>query len=178
MFKIHWLLVFLVVMLTACAELQSHESTRFIPVKSGESGVNKWLSELHDTHAMTPEQLQQTLMLREREFRHHPGPGNCLRLALLLAVGNEPIRDQKRAMILLNEICPGQYSAGERELVVILRQFLGEQGEASKRIHEMSKQVREQNQRIEELEQQQRALTTIEQTIQQRENPPETENEE
>jgi hypothetical protein len=42
----------------------------------------------------------------------------------------------------------------------------------------MSKQVREQNQRIEELEQQQRALTTIEQTIQQRENPPETENEE
>ncbi len=177
-FRSQWMIALLVVILTACTEFQSRDNPTFVSDSTDGSGVNDWLSELHGIHVMSPEQLQQMLVYLEMEFRERPSPGNCLRLALLLATGGEQIRDRDRAMSLLNETCAGQYNVSEQELVVILQQLLGELDENSKVIHDMSNQIRKQKQRIGELEQQQRALTDIEQTIQHRENLPGQENDE
>jgi len=62
-------------------------------------------------------------------------------------------------------------SAGAQELSSIVRQFLDEQIEANRKINDLNKEISEQNKRIAELEQQQRALTRIEQKIQERDNP-------
>jgi len=172
------LLLVLAVMLTACAEFQSRENTTYSAYSTDGAGVNDWLSEMHATHAMAPKQLQHMLSYLETEFKRKPGPGNCLRLALLLAAGDEPVRDRDRAMVLLNEKCPGQYTNSEKELAAILRQLLGELDESGKIIGDMSNRIMKMNQRIEELEQQQRELTNIEQTIQHRENMPGQENDE
>jgi uncharacterized coiled-coil protein SlyX len=53
----------------------------------------------------------------------------------------------------------------------MVRQFLDEQIDANRKINELNRQVADQNKRIAELEQQQRALTSIEQKIQQRDTP-------
>jgi hypothetical protein len=55
--------------------------------------------------------------------------------------------------------------------------MIDEQNQANKEISTLKKQTRKQTLRIKELEQQQRALTDIEQNIQQREIPPDLENE-
>ena len=157
--------------LAACSELQNYNSGGFAPVISGGSGVNNWLVELHDIRTMSPEQQQLTLETRQQECNSSPDSGSCLRLAMLLATGDAPLRDQKRALNLLDNIDSGQFSASEQELVAILLQFLVQQTETDNKINLLSKQIVEQNKRIEELEQQQRALTTIEQSIQQREKP-------
>ena len=165
------LLLLSVTTLAACSEMQSYKNGGLAPVISGGSGVNNWLAELHNVRTMTPEQQEQILVSRERECNGNPDSGNCLRLAMLLATGDAPFRDQKRALNLLDKIDPGQFSAGEQELVAIFRQFLAEQTESENKINQLSKQIADQGKRIEELEQQQKALTTIEQNIQQREKP-------
>jgi len=165
------LTVFLLMLLAACSQFQSYSSTGLAPVISGGHGVNYWLSELNDTRKMSPEQLQETLKSREQEFHHDPGTSNRLRLVLLLAVGNEPVRDPQRALELLEEMNPVPDNPSDREMVAVLQQFLDEQVAAIQKIDELSQQVKRQNTRIEELEQQQKALTTIEQSIQEREKP-------
>ena len=141
------------------------------PVIHAGQGVNYWLAELHDTRGMKPDQQQQTLESWEREFSKNPSSNNRLRVALLLATGSEEVRDQKRALRLLDEIDTSLYDVSDREMITVLQQFLGEEGEANRKIHILWKQVTEQNRRIEELEKQLQALTTIEQKIQQREKP-------
>ena len=58
----------------------------------------------------------------------------------------------------------------ERELVIILKQFLEAQVEINSKNEVLSKQLSEQEKHIEELKQQLKELTTIEQNIQQRDN--------
>jgi len=77
---------------------------------------------------------------------------------------------------LLDESAEGLDSAGAQELAFIVHQFLDEQIQANRKINDLNKDLAEQNKRIAELEQQQRALTRIEQKIQQRDNPEETGN--
>jgi hypothetical protein len=62
-------------------------------------------------------------------------------------------------------------AVADRELIVMLQQMLDEQGQANRKLSILWKQLTEQNRRIEELEQQLQALTTIEQNIQNRDNP-------
>lgn len=162
------ILAVMAALLSGCSELQHYGDGGFAPVIDSGRGVNRWLDELHATHAMSEEMLQQTLEYREQDFRDYPTTANRMRLALLLATGEEPVGDRKRARKLLNGIDAGAGSDSERELVAILQQFLEEQGQSSRKINILWKQVTEQNRRIEELEQQLQALTTIEQTIQQR----------
>ena len=165
-----------VLILTACSELQTYSRTELAPVIYGGQGVNYWLAELHGTRTMTPEQLQQTLDAWEQEFSTDTTVNNRVRLALLLAVGNEPVRDRKRARKLLDAVDPDLLKENEQEIVVILKQFLDQQSANKQKINILWEQVTEQSRRIEELEQQQKALTTIEQNIQQREKPAGTEN--
>jgi hypothetical protein len=165
------LLIVSLLVLSACSELQYYSSNGPAPVIHGGQGVNYWLADLYRTRDMTPDQQQQTLESWEQEFSDNPNSNNRLRVALLLATGSEEVRDQKRALKLLDEIDTSLYDVSDREMITVLRQFLGEEGEANRKIHILWKQVTEQNRRIEELEKQLQALTSIEQKIQQREKP-------
>jgi hypothetical protein len=165
-----------VLMLTACSELQTYSRQELAPVIYGGQGVNYWLAELHGTRDMTAEQLQQTLETWELDFRKDPTVTNRVRLALLLAVGNEPVRNPKRARKLLAAVDTSTLKENDQEIVIIFRQFLDQRNTDKEKINILWKQVTEQSRRIEELENQQKALTTIEKKIQEREKPAENEN--
>ena len=171
--KFSALIVPALLMLTACSEFQYYSSTGFAPVTSKGYGADHWLTEMHETHAMTPEQRQVTLKLWEQEYSNNPDTSNRLRLALLLAAGNESIRNPERALELLEEIDPEPENAGDRELIIMLRQFIDEQLKTVATINDLNKLTKKKNRQIKELEQQLQALTNIEQNIQQRENQPE-----
>jgi hypothetical protein len=176
------LLIFTMVatLLAGCSELQYRNNSNsnsnwgyssspgFVPVIDSGLGVSLWLDEVHATRTMTPEQLQQTLEKWEREFRDNPSVANRMRLALLLATGDDVVRDRLRARKLLNRLDTSILSGSEQELVAILQQYINDQGKSIRKINILWEQVTDQNRRIEELEQQLHALTTIEQNIQQR----------
>jgi hypothetical protein len=162
--------------LGACSGLQSYSGSGFAPVVTRGHSADDWLDELHATRTMTPQQLQQELGSRQHDFRYDPSESNRLRLVLLLAAGNEPVRDTRQARKLLEELDTLPDSPDGQELVAILKQFLDEQEAAARKLKKLSRQVARQNTRIKELEEQQKALTTIEQSIQQREIPVENTN--
>ena len=174
--RLVWPSVLFMLALTACSELQSLGNTGNAPVISRGFGVEYWLSELHDTREMTPDEVQQTVQAWEQELIDDPSTGNHIKLALLLTAGDASARDPKRARELLNSLDPAQENTCDRELVTILRQILDEQDQANQTISKLNKQVRSQSLHINELEEQQRALTDIEQNIQQRDIQPGIEN--
>ena len=167
-----WFAIALLMLLTACSELQTYSNAGFAPVVSRGYGVNFWLKEMYETRSMSSDELKNTLKVWEQEYKDNPDLNNRMRLALLLAAGSESVRDQRRASNLLDDVDLGLYKTNDKEMVLLLRQFLDEQSESGRKISILWKQVTEQNIRIEELEQQQKALTTIEQSIQQREKSP------
>lgn len=162
-------LPFAAVMLGACSDLQYRGDRNLPPVLNCGQGINQWLVELHDTRTLTPEQLQATLALREQEFSINPTTENRLRLVMLLITGEDTIKDPQRATTLLQEFHTLPDEPAEQELLAVLRQLLGSEVESGETIDALHQQVKKQEQRIQELEEQQRALTTIEQSIQQRE---------
>jgi len=185
------LLLIVLLALTACSELQQYKSNWPASVINGEQGADYWLAELHATRGMTADQQKQILKSREQEFHDNPTPGNRLRVALLLATGSEEIRDHRRALTLLDEIDLASFNTSDQEMITVFQKLLEEERKAnrkiyilwkqlteeSQRIEELEQQLGKQGQRVEELEQQLKALTTIEQKIQQREKPVVIENE-
>ena len=174
--KLSALIIPALLMLTACSEFKYYSNTGFAPVTSKGDGADFWLTEVHETRAMTAEQRQVTLDLWEQEYSNSPGISNRLRLALLLAAGDESIRDPERALELLEGIVPEPENAADRELIIMLRQFIDEQLTAKATINDLKKLTKKKSRQIRELEQKQQALTNIEQNIQQRENQPEAGN--
>jgi len=170
--KLNALIVPVLLMLTACSEFQYY-STGFAPVTSKGYGADYWLAELHETRTMTPEQRQVTLGLWEQEYDNDPDTSNRIRLALLLSAGDASVRDLEQARELLKGIDPEPDAAGDRELITLIRQFIDRELQARTTISDLRKQAKKKNEQIEELEQQQQALTNIEQNIQQRDSQPE-----
>jgi len=170
------LIVIPLLVLAACSELQSYRSSGFAPVISGGHSADNWLDELHATRHMTPQQLQRELASRQHDFRYDPSESNRLRLVLLLAAGNKPVRDIHQARQLLEGLDTSSYSPGGQELVAVLKQFLDEQEAAAGKLKKLTRQNAAQKTRIGELEEQQKALTTIEKSIQRREIPVENTN--
>jgi allophanate hydrolase subunit 1 len=162
-------LFMMAVMLAACSELKYYSDSGFAPVIDCGSGVKNWLVELHETRAMPPEMLQQTRDAWEQEYRKDPSLNNRMRLVLLLASGEDQARDNERARQMLQELDLPAINESEQEFVSLLLQYIDEQDQSHDRINNLTQQVTRQSQRIDELEQQLRALTVIEQNIQQRE---------
>jgi len=171
--KLNTLIVPVLLMLTACSEFQYYSSTGVAPVTSKGYGADYWLAELHETRAMTPEQRQVTLGLWKQEYDNDPDTSNRIRLALLLTTGDELIRDLAHARELLDGINPEPDNASDRELITLIRQFIDKELETETTISDLKKLTQKKNKQIEELEQQQQALTNIEQNIQQRDSQPE-----
>jgi hypothetical protein len=166
------ILALLAVMLTACSEFQQF-TAELQPAgfRGGECGINCVMMDVHATRTMGKEQLQETLKRWEQEYQDNPSDSNRLRLALLYATSDQSVRDNDRAQKLLTEAVDLPGDPGEREFAAVLRQLLDEQTDAYRKINLLNKQTAELNKRIVELERQQRALTNIEQKIQQRETP-------
>ena len=172
-------LVCLLPMLGACAELQALRDTApsaatrdAAPVIDGKQGVHGWLADFHELRTRPPESLPAVLAAREEAFRAKPEAENRMRLVMLLLVDAESVRDARRARLLLDRFKPLPASPDDREFIVLLKQFLDGQQEYEQKLSVLWKQVTQQNRRIDELEQQLKALTSIEQNIQQREPPP------
>ena len=173
-------LVCLLPLLGACAELQALRETTpstatrddVAPVIDGKQGVHGWLADFHELRTRPPESLPAVLAAREEAFRAKPEAENRMRLVMLLLVDAESVRDARRARLLLDRFKPLPSSPDDREFIVLLQQFLDGQQEYEQKLSVLWKQVTQQNRRIDELEQQLKALTSIEQNIQQREPPP------
>ena len=175
--RLIWPVVLLVLVLTNCSEFQHYAHTAYAQSVAQEYGIDYWLLELHNTRAMTPDEIQQTVTAWEQELHDDPSTGNHIKLALLLTAGDASIRDPKRARELLDGLDPAPDNTSDQELVSILRQIIDEQDQAEVEISTLKKQTRKQTLRIRKLEQQQRAMTDTEQNIQQREISPGLEDE-
>ena len=163
-------------LLTACSEFQYYSSTGFAPVTSKGYGADYWLEQLHEIRTMTPEERLVAYELWEQDYIKNADTNNSIKLALLLAAGDESMRNPEQSLEIIEWIDPDLENDGDRELATILRQFIDEQLEAAATIKDFIKQIKQNNIQIKELEQQLQALTNIEQNIQQRENQPETGN--
>jgi hypothetical protein len=149
--------------LLGCSGLQP-ESGSFLAPVSVAGGADYWLGQVNDTHGLPPSELQDVRLSWERDFRIKPDTGNRIKLALLLTFGDEPVRNTTKAGQILEGMDTTMLSPGDQELVRILEQYL----ETDLIIDKLSTRANRKNNRIKELEQQLRDLTSIEQTIQQR----------
>jgi len=130
-----------------------------------------WLEEWHRVIELPEDQLLATFETRELEFERSANPGSRLRLALLLAEGPQPVRDQTRGLELLKELDAGQASDSARALAALLQQVIEEQRWSIDKMTELNQKLEASQAHVEELELQLQELTTIEQNIQQRELP-------
>ncbi len=172
------LLVCFLLSLTACSEMQAlrdsgpESSEAVAPVVDGKHGVHGWLADFSALRTQTEQSLPAVLDSREAAFRAKPNIDNRMRLVMLLLVESEAVQDEKRARLLLRGLDPLPASPDDREFIALLMQFLNGQRDYERKLSVLWKQVTQQNKRIDELEQQLKALTNIEQNIQQREPPP------
>jgi hypothetical protein len=181
-------LVLLLPLMVACSELQTlrdtMENSEDEPaiehgrplVIDGRQGVHSWLADMQALRILPPEALPAELDAREEAFRARPNEDNRMRLVALLLIDAESVQDGKRARVLLRGLDPLPPGPTEREFIRLLKQFLDEGKEYEQKMSVLWKQVTQQSRRIDELEQQLKALTSIEQNIQQREPPPVKEN--
>jgi hypothetical protein len=139
-----------------------------VPVTVRVDNAAYWLEEWYRVKELPEHQLVQILETRKQEFEHLPGPRNRLRLALLLAEGPAPVRDQAQAQRLLKDLNPAEASASAKALAALLEQVIAEQRWSVDKIAEQRTRIEQSEARIEELERQLQELTDIEQSIQQR----------
>lgn len=149
--------------LLGCSGLQPESGSFLAPVSTA-GGADYWLGQVSGTHGLPPSELQDVRLSWERDFRIKPDTSNRIKLALLLAFGDEPVRNTTKARQVLESMDTTMLSPGDQELVTILEQYL----ETDLIIDKLTTRANRKNNRIKELEQQLRDLTSIEQTIQQR----------
>lgn len=154
--------------LTGCSGLQQVSGYELVPVIDRGSDLNSRLEELHATRGLPSSQIENVLASRERDFQDNPSFNNRMNLALLLAAGDQAIQNQARALELLEGVDSMPASAGEQELVLMLKQFLQAQVKLSNENDTITRQLSAQDKLILDLKQQLRDLTAIEQNIQQR----------
>jgi hypothetical protein len=142
-----------------------------VPVTLRVDDAAYWLEEWYRVTSLQGDQLEQTLKTREQEFTEHRSPRTRLRLALLLAEGPPAVRDQLRALALLEKMDTASASASGRALAALLGQAIREQVVAGDKIKQLQQDLAQSAQRVKELERQLQELTNIEQSIQQRETP-------
>lgn len=142
-----------------------------VPVTLRVDDAAYWLEEWYRVTVLPNDQVAQTLVTREQEFAAHRDTRNRLRLALLLAEGPAVVRDQLRALSLLEGLDQKEASGSARALAALLAQVVREQTAAGDKITVLKQDSRQAGERVKALERQLQELTNIEQRIQQRETP-------
>jgi len=142
-----------------------------VPVTLRVDDAAYWLEEWYRVTSLPADEVEETLRTRQQEFSEHPSPRTRLRLVLLLAEGPAVVRDQLRALALLQKLDTTDASASARALAALLGQVINEQVGSSDKIIKLQRNVTQAEDRVKELERQLQELTNIEQSIQQRETP-------
>ncbi len=127
-----------------------------------------WVEEWYRAKDLPEDQLVQLVRTRKQEFEQAPSARSRLRLALLLAEGPAPVRDQVQARRLLSGLDPEQASDSAKALAALIDQVIAEQRWSLDKLAEQRTRIGEAEARIRELERQLQELTDIEQSIQQR----------
>jgi hypothetical protein len=156
---------------TACQPVTLQHRDGPVPVVLRVDDAAYWLEEWHQVIALPEDQLALSLKARETEFTESPTPRSTMRLALLLTEGPRSVRNQSRALTLLEEFDTGQASDSEKALAALLKQIIAEQQWSNYEVIKLNRKLNDSRTRIEELENQLQELTNIEQNIQQRELP-------
>jgi hypothetical protein len=130
-----------------------------------------WLEEWQQVRSLPDKALKQVLRSREQSFGRDGDMRSRLRLALLLAEGPPAVRDQLRALSLLQSVDPEEVGGSAGALALLLRQEVSAQVSANGKIKRLQEDLALREQRIRELERQLQEVTDIEQSIQQRETP-------
>jgi hypothetical protein len=157
--------------LSACQPLTVQRTDGAVPFAVRVDDEAYWLEEWHRVIALPEDQLVQALKTREVEFERSATPRTRLRLALLLAEGPQPVRNQEHALELLLGLDSERASESARALAALLKQVIEEQRRSNDKMAEMSRKLQDSRTKIEALELQLQELTTIEKNIQQRELP-------
>lgn len=165
------LLIIVIAGLSACQPVTVKHVDGPVPVAVRVDDAAYWLEEWHRVITLPEDQLILTFKTRELEFERHNDPRTRLRLVLLLAEGPKPVRDQTRALKLLAELDTEQASDSANALAALLKQVIEEQRWSGDKMTELNGKLKDSQTRVEELERQLQELTTIEQSIQEREIP-------
>ncbi len=164
-------LLLTVFFLCACQPMAvQHGGDGRVPVALRVDDAAYWLEEWWRLRALPPEQNAQALERRQQEFARRPDTRSRLRLALLLAEGPAEVRDEPRALKLLQDLDP-HASASSRALARLLTQVIREKTGTGDKIAVLKRALTESEGRVKELERQLQELTDIEQSIQKRETP-------
>jgi hypothetical protein len=159
----------LFVSLAACQPMTVQRSAEgSVPVSVRVDDAAFWLEEWYRVRDLPEDQLVRILATRRQEFEQFPGPRNRLRLALLMAEGPAPVRNQAEAQRLLEHLNPAEASDSAKALAALLAQVIAEQRWSADKIAQQRTKIEKNEARIEELERQLQELTDIEQSIQQR----------
>ncbi len=159
----------LFVSLAACQPVTVQRSVEgSVPVSVRVDDAAFWLEEWYRVRDLPEDQLVRILATRRQEFEQMPEPRNRLRLALLMAEGPAPVRNQAEAQRLLEHLNPAEASDSAKALAALLAQVIAEQRWSADKIAQQRTKIEKNEARIEELERQLQELTDIEQSIQQR----------
>jgi hypothetical protein len=139
-----------------------------VPVTVRVDDAAYWVEEWYQVKDLPEDQLLQALATRKQEFEQAPGARSRLRLALLLAEGPAPVRDQVEAQRLLKDLDLDKASDSAKALAALIDQVIAEQRWSVDKIAEQRTKLDQAEARIGELERQLQELTDIEQSIQQR----------
>lgn len=153
--------------LLACAHRDGESVLDFSHLSERIGGVD-WLQELRQVQQLPVNEQGSVLRARQRAFRADPSWTPRMRLALLRALGGDQVRNEAAAVALLEAGDPAEQDAQLTALVTLLQQQLQEQARQQALLKAERKQVADRDQRIGELEQQLEALTSIEQSIKER----------
>ena len=163
------LLLLLLVATTGCQPVTVQRSSEGpVPVTVRVDDAAYWLEEWYRAKDLPADQLQQLVHTRRQEFEQAPSARSRLRLALLLAAGPAPVRDQLEAQRLLQGLDRDAGDESAKALAALLEQMIAEQRWSIDKIGEHRTKIEQASARIEELERQLQELTDIEQSIQQR----------
>lgn len=166
MYRLAWVCLMLLV---ACQPVTVQRTENLLPVSVRVDDAAYWLEEWQRITELPSGQQAEILDKREQAFIESPDQRNRLRLALLLAAGPDPIRNQDRAYNLLKDMDNDEASHSAQALSALLMQMIGEQQESNGKIKLLGVRLEQSQARTLELERQLQALTDIEQKIQNRE---------
>ena len=127
-----------------------------------------WLEEVNTVLLMPASEHAASLRDRQHAYRVEANATTGMRLALMRALGGEDVRNEVSALALLDEIDPQTMGREQNALAGLLRRLLMEKQQANLQLRNERKVFAEREARIRELETQLEAVTSIEQSIKER----------
>ena len=148
-----------------CANLRWEPTQQVEPAEPVQPAEQDILEQLRDVQQWSPEQFKAELPVLEADYANSPTVENRLRLALALGFGRCHQCDKRRALSLFTEAVD---TGGDRPLAAFAALCV-DLLETQAKIAAAGKQLAKEQARVEDLQQKLDALTSIEESLHQRE---------